>query len=78
MRERPVPTPAACAGLASAGWPRTSQAFDRRSRRATRTSPAAVKDAYAVPLIDRSTDGSDPGPSATGADQPSPAGRATP
>ncbi len=43
-----------------------------------RTSPADVKLAYAVPLIDRSTAGSAPVPSGVGADQSVPAARTMP
>ena len=71
--DRDARAAAADAGRAAPGRRRpaassTLQAFVRRSRRATRTSPADVNDAYAVPLIDMSTAGSAPAPSGVGAD----------
>jgi hypothetical protein len=78
-RERAPAMPAARAGSTSAGCSMTLQVLVLRSRRATRTSPATVvKVAYAVPLIERSTAGSLPPPSGTGADQSPPEARAAP
>jgi hypothetical protein len=66
-RERSAPVPAVADGVRSAGAGSSDQAFVRRSRRATITLPVCVNVAYAVLLIDMSTDGSLPTPRGTGA-----------